>query len=128
MVPASLCAVSQVVWLTLFLLLQAAAAASSAGGSGGSEGSAEDESGDEESSDSSESEDDGDNEDKEEEEKEEEEEEENQPLSLGWPETRRKQATYLFLLPIVFPLWLTLPDVRNLVNSPHHHYHYDLWP
>uniref|UniRef100_A0A3P9CFG6 Sodium/potassium/calcium exchanger 1 n=1 Tax=Maylandia zebra TaxID=106582 RepID=A0A3P9CFG6_9CICH len=80
----------------------------------GSEGSAEDESGDEESSDSSESEDDGDNEDKEEEEKEEEEEEENQPLSLGWPETRRKQATYLFLLPIVFPLWLTLPDVRNL--------------
>lgn len=130
MVPASLCAVSQVVWLTLFLLLQAAAAASSAGGSGGSEGSAEDESDDEESSDSSESEDDGDNEDKEEEEKEEEEEEEeeSQPLSLEWPETRRKQATYLFLLPIVFPLWLTLPDVRNLVNSPHHHYHYDLWP
>ncbi|XP_026008127.1 sodium/potassium/calcium exchanger 1-like isoform X2 [Astatotilapia calliptera] len=92
------------------------AAAASAGGSGGSEGSAEDESGDEESSDSSESEDDGDNEDKEEEEKEEEEEEENQPLSLGWPETRRKQATYLFLLPIVFPLWLTLPDVRNLAS------------
>ncbi|XP_063327014.1 sodium/potassium/calcium exchanger 1-like isoform X1 [Pelmatolapia mariae] len=96
---------------------KAAAAASSAGGSGGSEGSAEDESGDEESSDSSESEDDGDNEDKEEEEKEEEEEEEeNQPLSLEWPETRRKQATYLFLLPIVFPLWLTLPDVRNLAS------------
>ncbi|XP_005751468.1 sodium/potassium/calcium exchanger 1-like isoform X3 [Pundamilia nyererei] len=92
------------------------AAAAAAGGSGGSEGSAEDESGDEESSDSSESEDDGDNEDKEEEEKEEEEEEENQPLSLGWPETRRKQATYLFLLPIVFPLWLTLPDVRNLAS------------
>ncbi|XP_039860979.1 sodium/potassium/calcium exchanger 1-like isoform X2 [Simochromis diagramma] len=95
---------------------KAGAAESSAGGSGGSEGSAEDESGDEESSDSSESEDDGDNEDKEEEEKEEEEEEENQPLSLGWPETRRKQATYLFLLPIVFPLWLTLPDVRNLAS------------
>uniref|UniRef100_A0A668SMR7 Sodium/potassium/calcium exchanger 1 n=1 Tax=Oreochromis aureus TaxID=47969 RepID=A0A668SMR7_OREAU len=75
-----------------------------------------DESGDEESSDSSESEDDGDNEDKEEEEKEEEEEEENQPLSLEWPENRRKQATYLFLLPIVFPLWLTLPDVRNLAS------------
>ncbi|XP_030582318.1 sodium/potassium/calcium exchanger 1-like isoform X1 [Archocentrus centrarchus] len=91
-----------------------AAAASSAGGSGGSEGSAEDQSSDEESSDSSESEDDGDNEDKEEEEKEE--EEENHPLSLEWPETRRKQATYLFLLPIVFPLWLTLPDVRNLAS------------
>ncbi|XP_053720585.1 sodium/potassium/calcium exchanger 1-like isoform X1 [Synchiropus splendidus] len=43
----------------------------------------------------------------------EEEEEENEPLSLEWPETKRKQATYLFLLPIVFPLWLTLPDVRN---------------
>uniref|UniRef100_A0A3Q0SSP3 Sodium/potassium/calcium exchanger 1 n=1 Tax=Amphilophus citrinellus TaxID=61819 RepID=A0A3Q0SSP3_AMPCI len=81
---------------------------------GGSEGSAEDQSSDEESSDSSESEDDGDNEDKEEEEKEE--EEENHPLSLEWPETRRKQATYLFLLPIVFPLWLTLPDVRNLAS------------
>ncbi|KAL3993366.1 C-type lectin domain family 4 member M [Sarotherodon galilaeus] len=49
-------------------------------------------------------------------EKEEEEEEENQPLSLEWPENRRKQATYLFLLPIVFPLWLTLPDVRNLAS------------
>ncbi|CAJ1049878.1 sodium/potassium/calcium exchanger 1-like isoform X1 [Xyrichtys novacula] len=77
-----------------------------AGGSEGSEGRPEDESGDEESSDSSDSEDeDGD--------KEEEEEEENEPLSLAWPETRKKQATYLFLLPIVFPLWLTLPDVRN---------------
>ncbi|XP_055789029.1 sodium/potassium/calcium exchanger 1-like [Salvelinus fontinalis] len=35
------------------------------------------------------------------------------PLSLVWPDTRCKQATYLFLLPIVFPLWLTVPDVRN---------------
>ncbi|XP_065808715.1 sodium/potassium/calcium exchanger 1 isoform X2 [Labrus bergylta] len=77
---------------------------------GGSEGGAEDESADEESSDSSESEDDDG--DKEEEEKEEE-EEESEPLSLEWPDNRRKQATYLFLLPIVFPLWLTLPDVRN---------------
>ncbi|XP_026086367.1 sodium/potassium/calcium exchanger 1-like [Carassius auratus] len=39
--------------------------------------------------------------------------ENDEPLSLEWPETRRKQATYLFLLPIVFPLWLTVPDVRN---------------
>uniref|UniRef100_A0A8D3CMT4 Sodium/potassium/calcium exchanger 1 n=1 Tax=Scophthalmus maximus TaxID=52904 RepID=A0A8D3CMT4_SCOMX len=45
------------------------------------------------------------------------EEEENEPLSLEWPETKRKQATYLFLLPIVFPLWLTLPDVRNPVST-----------
>ncbi|XP_034536650.1 sodium/potassium/calcium exchanger 1-like isoform X2 [Notolabrus celidotus] len=80
-----------------------------AGGSEGSGGGAEDDSGAEERSDTSGSEDD--DEDKEEEEKEE--EEENEPLSLAWPETRRKQATYLILLPIVFPLWLTLPDVRN---------------
>ncbi|XP_028435026.1 sodium/potassium/calcium exchanger 1 [Perca flavescens] len=89
-----------------------------AGGSEGSEGSAEDESGGEESGDSGESEGDDDDESQEEEEKQqqEEEEEENKPLSLEWPETRRKQATYLLLLPIVFPLWLTLPDVRNVAS------------
>ncbi|XP_047187446.1 sodium/potassium/calcium exchanger 1-like isoform X4 [Scophthalmus maximus] len=81
-------------------------------------GSAEDDGGGEDSS-GSEDEDDEDDDDEEEEEEEEEEEqgegeeEENEPLSLEWPETKRKQATYLFLLPIVFPLWLTLPDVRN---------------
>lgn len=99
-------------------LLQAAA-----GGSEGPEGGAEDESGDGDSGDSGESEgeedddeeEEDDEEEKEEEEKEEE-EEENEPLSLEWPDTGRKQATYLFLLPIVFPLWLTLPDVRNLVS------------
>ncbi|NXN06883.1 NCKX1 protein, partial [Indicator maculatus] len=36
-----------------------------------------------------------------------------EPLSLEWPETRKKQAIYLFLFPIVFPLWSTLPDIRN---------------
>ncbi|KAJ8333653.1 hypothetical protein SKAU_G00409720 [Synaphobranchus kaupii] len=46
-------------------------------------------------------------------EEDEEEEENEEPLSLEWPDSRRKQATYLFLLPIVFPLWLTVPDVRN---------------
>ncbi|XP_028257533.1 sodium/potassium/calcium exchanger 1-like isoform X2 [Parambassis ranga] len=93
-----------------------APAASAAGESEGSQGGAEDESGDDSSDDSSESEDDeDDDENKEEEEKEE--EEENEPLSLEWPETRRKQATYLFLLPIVFPLWLTLPDVRNMASK-----------
>ncbi|XP_056134800.1 sodium/potassium/calcium exchanger 1-like [Lampris incognitus] len=82
---------------------EAAAGGGGAGGSGGS---------DKESSDSSE--DDDDDEDAEGEEKEEKEEEENEePLSLEWPDTRRKQATYLLLLPIVFPLWLTVPDVRN---------------
>ncbi|XP_061778775.1 sodium/potassium/calcium exchanger 2-like [Nerophis lumbriciformis] len=44
---------------------------------------------------------------------EEEEEDEDQPLSLAWPDTTRKRLTYLIILPIVFPLWLTLPDVRR---------------
>ncbi|NWR02209.1 NCKX1 protein, partial [Paradoxornis webbianus] len=39
--------------------------------------------------------------------------ENDEPLSLEWPESRTKQAIYLFLFPIVFPLWSTLPDVRN---------------
>ncbi|NWU61390.1 NCKX1 protein, partial [Pterocles burchelli] len=40
-------------------------------------------------------------------------EENDEPLSLEWPETRKKQAIYLFLFPIIFPLWSTIPDVRN---------------
>lgn len=48
---------------------------------------------------------------------EEDEEKEDEPLSLDWPDTRRKQATYLFLLPIIFPLWATIPDVRNQVKT-----------
>ncbi|MED6286109.1 hypothetical protein CHARACLAT_002497 [Characodon lateralis] len=43
----------------------------------------------------------------------EEEEEEDQPLSLSWPESNRKRFTYLLIIPIVLPLWLTLPDVRK---------------
>lgn len=79
-------------------------------GEDGSEGSedSETDSDEDDSSESSEDEDD-------EEDEEEEEEKEDEPLSLEWPDTRRKQATYLFLLPIVFPLWLTVPDVRNQV-------------
>ena len=50
------------------------------------------------------------------EDKEDNEDENDEPLSLEWPETPRKQATYLFLLPIIFPLWLTVPDVRNPVR------------
>ena len=45
-----------------------------------------------------------------------EDEENDEPLSLEWPETRKKQAIYLFLFPIVFPLWSTMPDVRNPVR------------
>ncbi|XP_012865537.1 PREDICTED: sodium/potassium/calcium exchanger 1 isoform X3 [Dipodomys ordii] len=55
--------------------------------------------------------------DEEEEEEEEEEERDEEPLSLEWPATRQKQAIYLFLLPIVFPLWLTIPDVRREVGE-----------
>ncbi|XP_039666543.1 sodium/potassium/calcium exchanger 2 isoform X3 [Perca fluviatilis] len=47
----------------------------------------------------------------------EEEEDEDQPLSLAWPETNRKRLTYLFILPIIFPLWLTLPDVRRETSA-----------
>uniref|UniRef100_A0A9J8D0J0 Sodium/calcium exchanger membrane region domain-containing protein n=1 Tax=Cyprinus carpio carpio TaxID=630221 RepID=A0A9J8D0J0_CYPCA len=43
----------------------------------------------------------------------EEDDEEDQPLSLSWPESKRKRFTYLFILPIVLPLWITLPDVRK---------------
>ncbi|KAL4640240.1 sodium/potassium/calcium exchanger 2-like isoform X2 [Arapaima gigas] len=42
-----------------------------------------------------------------------EEEDKEQPLSLAWPDTPRKQFTYIFIFPIVFPLWITLPDVRK---------------
>ncbi|XP_050013330.1 sodium/potassium/calcium exchanger 2 isoform X1 [Alexandromys fortis] len=41
------------------------------------------------------------------------EEEDDQPLSLSWPSNARKQVTFLTVLPIVFPLWITLPDVRK---------------
>ncbi|XP_036117819.1 sodium/potassium/calcium exchanger 2 isoform X1 [Molossus molossus] len=41
------------------------------------------------------------------------EDEEDQPLSLAWPSNPRKQVTFLIVLPIVLPLWVTLPDVRK---------------
>lgn len=70
-----------------------------------SEGSEDSDSDDEDDSDDS-SEDDEDDEEK-----------EDEPLSLEWPDTPRKRATYLFLLPIIVPLWFTIPDVRNQVNT-----------
>ncbi|XP_062860402.1 sodium/potassium/calcium exchanger 1 [Trichomycterus rosablanca] len=75
-------------------------------GSEGSDDSEDDSDDSDEDSDDDEEQDEGDGEDDEDTDNEE-------PLSLEWPETRTKQATYLFLLPIVFPLWLTVPDVRN---------------
>ncbi|XP_076847102.1 sodium/potassium/calcium exchanger 1 isoform X2 [Brachyhypopomus gauderio] len=77
---------------------------------GGSEGGSDDS---EEDSDDSDDDSDDDDDDVEESDEGEEEEDTEEPLSLEWPDTKRKQATYLFLLPIVFPLWLTVPDVRN---------------
>ncbi|XP_032164845.1 sodium/potassium/calcium exchanger 2 isoform X1 [Mustela erminea] len=41
------------------------------------------------------------------------EDEDDQPLSLAWPSNPRKQVTFLIVFPIVFPLWITLPDVRK---------------
>ncbi|KAG8575012.1 hypothetical protein GDO81_009412 [Engystomops pustulosus] len=78
--------------------------AAEAGDGGGGSDSSGDDSDDEDDSDDDDSDDDDD---------EEEEEEPDEPLSLEWPDTKRKQITYLFLLPIVFPLWLTVPDVRS---------------
>ncbi|KAK0426507.1 hypothetical protein QR680_009744 [Steinernema hermaphroditum] len=41
------------------------------------------------------------------------EEEEEKPLDMSWPERWNKQLIYLLLAPILFPLWVTLPDVRK---------------
>ncbi|VDN30075.1 unnamed protein product, partial [Gongylonema pulchrum] len=40
-------------------------------------------------------------------------EEEEKPLDMSWPEKRHRQLLYLALSPILFPLWITLPDVRK---------------
>lgn len=34
-------------------------------------------------------------------------------MDMGWPVGARKRITYILLLPIVLPLWLTLPDTRS---------------
>ncbi|XP_044265950.1 sodium/potassium/calcium exchanger Nckx30C isoform X2 [Tribolium madens] len=41
------------------------------------------------------------------------EEEPPEAMDMGWPSTTRKRITYILLAPIVFPLWLTLPDTRS---------------
>ncbi|XP_050305564.1 sodium/potassium/calcium exchanger Nckx30C isoform X2 [Anthonomus grandis grandis] len=33
-------------------------------------------------------------------------------MDMSWPQGARKRITYVLLAPIVFPLWLTLPDTR----------------
>ncbi|KAK9700950.1 hypothetical protein QE152_g30911 [Popillia japonica] len=41
------------------------------------------------------------------------EEEQPEALDISWPSGARKRITYVLLAPIVFPLWLTLPDTRS---------------
>ncbi|XP_052563168.1 sodium/potassium/calcium exchanger Nckx30C isoform X2 [Culex pipiens pallens] len=41
------------------------------------------------------------------------EEEPPEALSMSWPKTTRKRITYLLVAPILFPLYLTLPDTRT---------------
>ncbi|XP_064111022.1 sodium/potassium/calcium exchanger Nckx30C-like isoform X6 [Macrobrachium nipponense] len=37
----------------------------------------------------------------------------NKPIDLSWPDTCRKRITYIIVAPLIFPLWLTLPDTRT---------------
>lgn len=37
----------------------------------------------------------------------------NEPLDMSWPDSSRKRLTYMLVAPILFPLWLTLPDTRT---------------
>ena len=37
----------------------------------------------------------------------------NDALDISWPDTARKRITYLLVAPIMFPLWITLPDTRT---------------
>ncbi|CAK5020014.1 unnamed protein product [Meloidogyne enterolobii] len=41
------------------------------------------------------------------------EEEADRPLDMSWPALWHKQILYVFLAPILFPLWLTMADVRK---------------
>ena len=43
---------------------------------------------------------------------------ENQPLDLSWPDSCRERITYILFLPIILPLWLTLPDTRKQSGIP----------
>ncbi|XP_054714670.1 LOW QUALITY PROTEIN: sodium/potassium/calcium exchanger Nckx30C-like [Uloborus diversus] len=44
---------------------------------------------------------------------EEDEDEGDKPLNLSWPDTWRKRLNYVLLSPIMYPLYLTLPDTRK---------------
>ena len=47
------------------------------------------------------------------------EEEPPEAMDMGWPSGARKRITYILLAPIVFPLWLTLPDTRSPRGTLH---------
>ncbi|KAF8791916.1 Sodium/potassium/calcium exchanger 2 like protein [Argiope bruennichi] len=36
-----------------------------------------------------------------------------EPLDISWPKETKKRISYVLMAPIIFPLWLTLPDVRR---------------
>lgn len=38
-----------------------------------------------------------------------------QPIDMSWPKAFRKQCVYVFLMPIMWPLYITLPDVKKPV-------------
>jgi len=38
------------------------------------------------------------------------------PLDINWPQSTRKRVIYVLLMPLVLPLWSTLPDVRRPVS------------
>ena len=40
-------------------------------------------------------------------------EEEHKPIDLSWPDTTRKRIVYVLVAPIVFSLWITLPDCKS---------------
>ena len=40
-------------------------------------------------------------------------EDENAPLNMSWPDSWRERITYVIILPIILPLWITLPDTRK---------------
>ena len=40
------------------------------------------------------------------------------PIDLSWPDTTRKRITYVIVAPLIFPLWLTLPDTRTPRGNP----------
>ena len=42
-------------------------------------------------------------------------EEDGQPIDLSWPKTLNKQCIFILMIPIMIPLYYTLPDVKKEV-------------